>query len=107
MVHQLDLATPLLDPETVTRTIPPYHLILLNDDHHTMEFVVMVLQKIMGFTLIKSFEHTLQAHQEGQSIIWTGSKEVAELKAEQIATVREQKGSRDIGPVDVVIEPAS
>ena len=36
---------PQTDEETRTRRVPPYHVILLNDDHHSMQFVVEVLCK--------------------------------------------------------------
>src|SRR4051794_24971091 len=34
--------------ETRTRRIPPYNVVLLNDDHHSMEFVMGVLCKVLG-----------------------------------------------------------
>ena len=35
--------------DTSTRQVPPYHVILENDDHHSFEFVVDVLRKALGF----------------------------------------------------------
>ncbi len=94
--------------ETKTRRVPPYNVILLNDDHHSLEFVVEVLQKALGFNEQRAVLLTLQAHTEGRSVVYTGTKEVAELKAEQIQTfheVREPDG-RNLGPLGVSIEPA-
>ena len=33
--------------ETHTRRVPPYNVILENDDHHSMEFVIAVLGKAL------------------------------------------------------------
>jgi ATP-dependent Clp protease adaptor protein ClpS len=93
---------------TKTRRVPPYNVILHNDDHHSIEFVVGVLQKALGFHEQRAVLLTLQAHTEGRAVVWTGPKEVAELKVEQIQTfheVRERDGAT-LGPLGVSIEPA-
>ena len=91
-----------------TRRVPPYNVILLNDDHHSMEFVVDVLCKVLGCPLERAVQLMLEAHESGRAIIWTGTKEVAELKAEQIETfpeIRAADGAK-LGPLGCVIEPA-
>jgi len=89
-----------------TRLAPPYNVVLLNDDHHSMEFVVMVLSKVFGYQLEKCVQLMLTAHTSGRAIIWSGSKEVAELKVEQVQTFHEMKGEKDIGALGCDIEPA-
>src|SRR4051812_25172927 len=84
-----DTVTPAKPREreaTVTRCIPPYHVILLNDDFHSMDFVVQVLRRVLGCSLEKALQFMLMAHRSGRAIIWTGTREVAELKVEQIRT---------------------
>lgn len=102
--------TPTLEPEVDARTrlLPPYNVILQNDDDHSMEFVVEVLRKVFGYELEKSFQMMLNAHETGCAVVWTGSKEVAELKAEQISTCHEfrERDKKDLGPLGVRIEPA-
>ena len=76
--------TPVVEPETEaqTRVLPPYHVLIQNSDH-TMDFVVDVLRKVFGFDLPKAFTLMMHAHDKGEAIVWTGPKEVAELKAEE------------------------
>ncbi len=94
--------------EVKTHRLPPYHVILENDDHHTMEFVVDVLCKALGFTEQKAFLLMHEAHTKGRAVVWTGSKEVAELKAEQIQSFHEiLPNGRKLGPLGVAIEPAA
>ena len=94
--------------ETRTRTIPPYNVILYNDDHHSMQFVVEVLCKVIGCSVERALERMLEAHTSGRAIVWTGSKEVAELKLEQIQTFHEirQSDNATLGPLGCSIEPA-
>jgi ATP-dependent Clp protease adaptor protein ClpS len=97
---------PRTDEETRTRQVPPYNVILLNDDHHSMEFVIEVLRKVFGYPQEKSFGLMMEAHKTGRAVIWTGPKEVAELKGEQIDTHHEKRPGRDLGPLGYRIEPA-
>lgn len=93
---------------TKPRRVPPYHVILENDDFHSFEFVVRTLCKALGYAVERSTQLTMQAHHSGRAIVWTGFKEVAELKAEQVRScheIREADG-RDLGPLGCSIEPA-
>ncbi len=99
---------PLPREETRTRLLPPYHVILLNDDHHSMGFVVDVLLKVLGCPEEQAVLMMREAHHSGRAVIWTGPKEVAELKAEQVLTFHEVRASDNaqLGPLGCVIEPA-
>lgn len=103
-------STPVAEPESKIRTkvMPPYHVLIENDDHHSMEFVIMVLQKVFGYSTEKSMQLMLHAHTNGEAVVWTGSKEVAELKADQIQTHHEThyRDGRPLGPLGCRIEPA-
>src|SRR5262245_48601435 len=91
-----------------TRRVPPYNLILANDPYHSMEFVVDVLRKVLGVSLERATQLMLEAHTTGRAVIWTGPKEVAELKAEQVQTFHEvrEREKTDLGPLSCTIEPA-
>lgn len=94
--------------ETRTLRLPPYHVILENDDHHSMEFVVEVLCQVLGCTVEQAFQLMMEAHTSGRAVIWTGSREVAELKAEQIQSFHETR-PRDgakLGPLGCYVEAA-
>ena len=98
---------PIEEVETRTRRLPPYNVILENDDHHSMQFVMDVLQKALNYNEQKSYQLMLLAHETGQAIVWTGSKEVAELKLEQMLSFHEIKANgQKLGPLGVRIEPA-
>jgi ATP-dependent Clp protease adaptor protein ClpS len=98
---------PKAGKESRTRRVPPYNVILENDDHHSFEFVMEVLQKALGCALERALQLTLQAHHTGRAVVWTGPKEVAELKAEQMRTFHEVRcDGRQLGPVGCTIEPA-
>jgi ATP-dependent Clp protease adaptor protein ClpS len=95
-------------PQDRVRRLPPYHVIILNDDDHSFEFVIHVLRQVLKCTVERAFSLTKEAHEKGRAVVWTGSREVAELKAEQIQTfheVRERDGKK-LGPIGCVIEPA-
>jgi ATP-dependent Clp protease adaptor protein ClpS len=102
----MPLTRPKPREETRTRRVPPYNVILENDDYHSMDFVVEVLQKTLGFNVQRATLLMIEAHKRGRAIVWTGPREVAELKVEQIHTLPEIREGRDLGPLSCVIEPA-
>lgn len=105
-----EIASPTVRPDTheesKTRLLPPYHVIIANDDHHSMEFVVDVLCKVFAFKPEQSIQLMFEAHTSGRAVVWTGPKEVAELKAEQITSFHEKRSGKDLGPLSCSIEPA-
>jgi ATP-dependent Clp protease adaptor protein ClpS len=92
--------------QSATKQLPPYAVILHNDDFNTFDFVVGVIIKVFHYPIEKAVAHMLEAHQTGRSIVWSGSKEVAELKAEQIHSCGADPQARDRGaqPLQVSIE---
>jgi len=107
-------ATPLPEvlpgQETETRTHrqPPYAVILHNDDSNSMDFVVMVLRKVFGYTVEKCVELMLEAHNKGRAVVWVGALEVAELKADQIRSFgADPFVKKDGHPLGVSVEPAA
>lgn len=63
---------------------PPYAVIVLNDEQHTFEYVIEVLQKVCAHKLEEAFTLTKRIHDTGQAVVWSGTMEVAELKRDQI-----------------------
>src|SRR5580765_2134187 len=98
--------TPREREETHTRLLPPFNVILDNDDYHSFEFVLEVLRKVLGCTEQRAFQLTEEAHTKGRAVIWSGAKEVAEFKLEQIQRCHEVRGSLKLGPLSCSLEQA-
>ncbi len=67
-----------------TKRQPPYNVILLNDDDHTYEYVITMLQVLFGYPREKGFAMAKEVDTTGRVIVLTTTKEHAELKQEQI-----------------------
>jgi len=72
------------DPRTKPRQLPPYNVVLIDDDDHSFEYVIMMMGRLFGHTFTKGFKIAEQVHQSGRAIVLTTSKEHAELKRDQI-----------------------
>ena len=86
---------------------PPYAVILFNDDQHTFQYVIETLMKVFGYPQEKSYSLTLQIHGEGKGIVWSGAREVAELKRDQIRSAGPDfhAGRKVDFPLGVTVEP--
>lgn len=104
-------STPVIEPrtETQSRILPPYHVLIENDDDHSQLFVIAVLRKVFGYDEAKAIDLMTTAEEAGEAVVWTGAKEVAELKLEQLRTFHEKhhQDERDLGPLRCRIEPAN
>ena len=89
------------------RILPPYHVILLNDDDHTFDYVIRMLLTLFGHPREKGRALANEVNDSGRAIVCTTSKERAELKQEQIhAFGADPDMPRSKGSMSAVIEPA-
>jgi len=86
---------------------PPYSVVLHNDPLNTMDHVVSVLQKVFHYGRFKATWLMLKAHTTGRCIVWSGTLEVAELKADQIRSAGPDPAMKMHGAtaLSVSIEP--
>ena len=86
---------------------PAFHVILLDDDDHTYDYVIGMLRKLFGYSTEKAFQLASEVDEAGRVIVDTTSLERAELKRDQIHSFgRDWRISRCTGSMSVVIEPA-
>lgn len=57
----------------------PWLVIVWNDPINLMSYVTWVLQKLFNYPLAKATKLMLQVHNEGRSVVSSGSREKAEL----------------------------
>ena len=96
-----------VEEETRTRRQPPYNVILINDEDHTYEYVILMLKELFAYPIEKGFELARIVDQTGRAIVCTTSMERAELKQEQIhAFGPDPRIPRCTGSMYAEIEPA-
>jgi ATP-dependent Clp protease adaptor protein ClpS len=87
--------------------MPPYHVILLNDDDHTYEYVIEMLKVLFAFPDEKGFLLAKEVDREGRVILMTTHRERAELKRDQIhAYGVDTRVATCKGSMSATIEPA-
>src|ERR1700735_5224734 len=101
-------ALPKVKPEERTRRQPPYNVVLLDDDFHTFEYVITMLQQLFGYPREKGYQMAMEVHTSGRVIVLTTTKEHAELKRDQIhAFGPDPLASKEcVGSMSAVMEPA-
>jgi ATP-dependent Clp protease adaptor protein ClpS len=87
--------------------LPPYHVVLLNDDDHTYDYVIEMLKVIFAFPDEKGYELAKAVDKDGRVIVLTTHRELAELKRDQIhAYGTDARVATCRGSMSSVIEPA-
>ena len=72
------------EKEERTLRIPKYHVVLLDDDDHTYDYVIEMLMKLFGHSEANAFRMAQEVDRSGRVIVDTTTKERAELKRDQI-----------------------
>jgi ATP-dependent Clp protease adaptor protein ClpS len=58
-----------------------WRVVVLNDPVNRMSYVVMVLRRVFGFAEERARKHMLEVHEQGRSVLWSGTREQAEAYA--------------------------
>ena len=99
---------PEIEDETRNQLQPLYHVILLNDDDHTYDYVVEMLQKIFGFSEAKAFSHAVEVDTKGTTILLACGLEEAEHKRDLIHGYGpDWRLPHSVGSMAAVVEPAA
>lgn len=74
---------PMRAPTKVDQ-LPPFRVLLHNDDVNTMEHVARSLMELVALGPERAVEVTLEAHKAGVALVQVCHKELAELRVEQL-----------------------
>lgn len=85
----------------------PWNVVLLDDDHHTFEYVIRMLQELFGHTATRALEIAKRVDRDGRAVCVTAHKELAELKRDQVLGFgRDRIIATCRGSMTAIIEPA-
>ena len=95
-------------PARKVDNLPPYNVVLIDDDHHTYAYVIEMLGAIFGFDAQKAFKLAEEVDTRGRVILMTTHKEKAELKRDQITAYgADFRMDSSQGSMSALIEPAA
>jgi len=72
------LETPEVLTSTVTSLAPTWNVVVYNDPVNLFTYVIYVLKALFGFNDTEAKQKTLDVHQKGKSIVWSGGREEGE-----------------------------
>ncbi len=84
----------------------PWMVILLDDDHHTYEYVIEMLGVLFGYTIDKAYQMACEVDEKKRVIVWSGHREIAEWKQEQIHDYGPDWRMTSDGSMSAVLEQA-
>ena len=90
-----------------TKKQPRYHVVLLDDNDHTFDYVIEMLGRVFGHSAQTGFLMAHEVDSTGRVIVLTTHMEHAELKRDQIHGFgRDIRLMRCKGSMSATIEPA-
>jgi ATP-dependent Clp protease adaptor protein ClpS len=105
------MAKSTVSPETevINRAdlTPLYRVVLLDDDDHTYDYVIEMLQKIFIFSLDRAYRHAEEVDTCGRTVLITCELLEAEFARDQIhAYGPDWRLPRSKGSMSAIVEPA-
>ena len=105
------MANPSLSPDVGIlereQLVPLYRVVLLDDNDHTYDYVIEMLQKIFIFTLEQAYRHAETLERAGRTVLITCELREAEFARDQIRSYGpDWRLPRSKGPMHAIIEPA-
>jgi ATP-dependent Clp protease adaptor protein ClpS len=101
------ITSPLERREQRTEGLPPYNVVLLDDDDHSYEYVILMLKRVFGHPVEKGYKMAQEVDATGRVVVATTNLEQAELKRDQIqAFGPDPLIPRCKGSMSATVEPA-
>ena len=98
--HQIDSAE-------LTRLMPRYHVVLLDDEEHTYEYVFEMLMALFQHARERAWNMAREVDRRGRSKVFTTNREQAEHKRSQIHSYgADWRLGQSKGSMAAVVEPA-
>ncbi|MBZ5579059.1 MAG: ATP-dependent Clp protease adaptor ClpS [Acidobacteriia bacterium] len=103
---------PTISPETEIlereQLVPLYRVVLLDDNDHTYDYVIEMLQTIFIFTTDQAYRHAEEVDRAGRTVLITCELPQAEFARDQIHGYGpDWRLIRSQGSMSAVIEPAA
>ena len=90
-------------PKTEQREPTVYHVVLLNDDYTPMMFVIEVLEDVFLKPPAEAYRIMMQVHLGGRGVAGSYPWEIAETKADKVASLARENGF----PLKATVEEAT
>jgi ATP-dependent Clp protease adaptor protein ClpS len=106
------MPAPTVTPDVMERRkeelVPLYHVVLLDDDDHTYDYVVEMLQRLFLLSAAQAFRHAVEVDTTGRTVVITCERPQAEFARDQIhAYGADRRLPRSKGSMSARIEPAA
>jgi ATP-dependent Clp protease adaptor protein ClpS len=108
------VATTVVEPGTTTGTgeqeqlTPLFHVVLLDDDEHTYDYVIEMLCKLFLYSETQASQKAVEVDTAGRTTVITCELPQAEFARDQIHGYgADPRMARSKGSMRAVIEPAS
>ena len=96
-----------IDSAELTRLMPRYHVVLLDDEEHTYEYVVEMLMAFFHHARERAWNMAREVDRRGRSKVFTTNREQAEHKRSQIHSYgADWRLGQSKGSMAAVVEPA-
>ena len=89
------------------KLVPLYNVVLLDDDDHTYDYVIEMLQTLFIFSVHQAFQHAQEVDSSGRTVLITCELPQAEFARDQIhAYGPDPRLKRSKGSMSAIVEPA-
>lgn len=106
VIKEKSRTKPKAEKKKKTLLIPQYNVVLLNDETHTYDYVIEMLQKLFQHSYEMAFLMACEVDTFGRVIVFTTHKERAEFKRDQIRSFGpDHRMSISKSSMQAIIEP--
>src|SRR4051812_44036800 len=100
--------TPDVEATERDELTPQYNVVLLDDDDHTYDYVIEMLQALFVFSFDQAYRHAVEVDTHGRTILMTCALSEAEFARDQVhAFGPDRRMARSKGSMSAVLEPVN